>query len=189
MSNEKFYLRHTRGEVLAADFFKGGPWYKLLYTNRRHYDVTYEEGLNVDPLPFYPKGECQPGGLYFTHFDYVAYWFGRLNYIMYIADVTVPTDARVYIEPCGTKLKADKLELSNIRPLREFLNTLDEATLEIMVTTAPTLLQYINKQNEAMCLAAVRYDGHLLWCVHKQTHAIQKAAMGQDPTRAFGWIK
>jgi hypothetical protein len=166
-------LRWTRGEVSAKEhalLFKSRVWYKLLHGDFRHWGVTYKKGLNVDPVPFKPTGECEPGGLYFTHIDYIAYWWRHLQPpCLYIAEVTVPDDARVYIEPCGTKLKADKFELSNILPLNEFFDTLDEIMLEWMVAAAPALLQYVGKQTEEMCLAAVRHDAYLLRYVKKVT--------------------
>jgi hypothetical protein len=177
--DETSFLRATcYGEVPAKDhkwLFKNRLWYKLLNADFRHRGVTYKEGLNVDPVPFNPTGECEPGGLYFTHFDYVPYWWHRLEPLLYIAEVTVPDDARVYIEPCNTKLKADKFVLSNILTLKEFFDTLDERTLEWMVTAAPGLLAYVDKQNEEMCLAAVRHNTYMFRYVKKVTARIQAA--------------
>ena len=31
-----------------------------------HNDMTYKEGLNTDPEPFNPSGDCEPGGIYFA---------------------------------------------------------------------------------------------------------------------------
>jgi hypothetical protein len=187
--DERSYLRHMRGEVPASDhhfLFTSRSWYKLLHADRRHNGVTYEEGLNVDPVPFNPTGSCQPGGLYFTHFDYIVYWWRSLDNCSHIAEVTVPPDARVYIEPCGMKLKADKIELSNIRPLGEFLDTLDEITLECMVKAAPGLLEYIQKQTEAMCLRAVVLNGRALQYVRNPTDAMRTEALQQERrTEAF----
>jgi hypothetical protein len=177
---DKFSLRRTRGEIVAGHHFKSGPWYKLLNANLKHFGVEYKEGLNVDPVPFDPTGECQPGGLYFTHFDFVAYCRQNMNWT-YIANVTLPEDARVYIEPCGRKLKADRIVLSNIRPLSEFLATVHGNTLQLMVEENPWLLEHITKQTEWMCLTAVRSRGYLLQFVQQQTDEIRMAAVKQDP--------
>jgi len=35
--------------------------------------MVYKEGLNTDPLPFNPKGDCEPGGIYFSREDILAF--------------------------------------------------------------------------------------------------------------------
>ena len=41
-----------------------------------HKGLMYKEGLNVDPLPFYPSGDCEQGGIYFSREDIFIF----LNY-------------------------------------------------------------------------------------------------------------
>jgi hypothetical protein len=77
-------------------------------------------------------------------------------------------------------LKADKIELSNIRPLSKFLDTLDEITLECMVKTAPGLLEHVQKQTEAMCMQAVMFNRHLLQYVRNPTDAMRTEAREQE---------
>jgi hypothetical protein len=153
-------------------------FYKFLNDDLRHGLVVYKEGLNVDPLPFNPIGQCQPGGLYYTSLEHVPRWF-KLFWTR-IADVTVPDGARVYAEPCGTKWKADCLVLSNIRPVSEFLSTLDEATLCQMMSVNSVMLSSLVNQTEAVCLAAVRQWGQAVHYVHDQTEAVCLAAVKQD---------
>jgi hypothetical protein len=38
-----------------------------------HNGLIYHEGLNEDPLPFNPSGECDPGGIYFAREDILAF--------------------------------------------------------------------------------------------------------------------
>jgi hypothetical protein len=153
-------------------------FYKLLAADLRHYDFIYHEGLNVDTMPFDPSGNCEPGGLYFTTFEYIPKWYS--HHWPLIADVALPDDARVYTEPCGTKWKADRLVLSNIRPLSEFLATLDETTLNRMITEDCMMLEHVKNQTEALCLAAVQQDGGVLDMVQNQTNAICLAAVQQE---------
>jgi hypothetical protein len=91
-------------------------YYKVLSADFQHYDHTYTLGLNIDKVPFNPKGECQPGGLYFTTFEHIHlyFWFGT-----FVAEVTIPDDAQLYNE--GNKSKADKIIISNIVTIREFI--------------------------------------------------------------------
>jgi hypothetical protein len=44
-------------------------FFKLLSQDLAHYDFQYQEGLNVDTLPFDASGACRPGGLYYTEFN------------------------------------------------------------------------------------------------------------------------
>jgi hypothetical protein len=101
--------------------------YKLLHADLVHNDFTYKEGLNVDHLPFRAYGDCEPGGLYYTDLEHIGCWFYWDTTL--IADVTVPDDARVHPGPRGDKWKADRLVLSNIRPIGPFLAQQPEALL------------------------------------------------------------
>jgi hypothetical protein len=152
-------------------------FYKLLAADMRHHDFTYKEGLNVDHVQFYPFHQCLPGGLYFTDFKHLPAWY-RSSWTL-IADVTLPPEAQVYAEPCGTKWKADRLVLSNIRPLSEFLATLDEATVSHFVLENPHMLNRVDNQTEALCMAAVQKNGWVLRYAKPQTEAMCLAAVQQ----------
>jgi hypothetical protein len=154
-------------------------YYKLLSANMRHYGFQYKEGLNVDTQPFNPSGWCSHGGLYYTSHEHVDAWC-KPDWPL-IADVTVPDDARVYAEPCGTKWKADKLVLSNIRPISEVIATLDEAQVIDLAVAEPRMLQYVTNQTEGVCLAAVHNDPTSLEFVKNQTNAICLAAIRELP--------
>ena len=83
-------------------------YYKILNKEEKHNNFQYKTGLNVDTVPFNPSGKCQPGGLYFSEVKDIPNYF---NYGPYIREVVLPDDAKVYKEPCGTKLKADRIIL------------------------------------------------------------------------------
>jgi hypothetical protein len=151
-------------------------FYKLLAVDLCHCNgFIYQEGLNVDPLPFDPSGTCQPGGLYFTTLEYLPIWHRTIWPL--IADVTLPPDARVYAEPCGTKWKADRLVLSDIRPLSRFLATFD---VTAMVLRNAFMLLHVDNPDEGLCMAVVRQDGYALQTVRNQTEAICLAAVQQE---------
>ena len=38
-----------------------------------HNGLVYREGYNEDPLPFNPSGDCEPGGIYFTSTNILAF--------------------------------------------------------------------------------------------------------------------
>ena len=85
------------------------PFYKITNEAETHNGLKYKTGLNVDPLPFNPHGDCEPGGIYYTDARNI---FHFLNYGPWIREVILPKDAQVYQNP-GTPLKwkADKVKL------------------------------------------------------------------------------
>jgi hypothetical protein len=152
-----------------------GRFYKLLAAHRCHNCFVYNEGLNVDTVPFVPSGDWGPGGLHYTSFAYISHWCESL-----IADVEVPPEAQVYTEPGGMKWKADRLVLSNIRPLRSFLATLDETTLCDMVAQNGLLLEFVSNQTDAMCRIAVQQNAFALAYVNNQSEDLCLLAVCKD---------
>lgn len=67
-------------------------YYKVLNIDECHHGFQYKEGLNVDTLPFYPKGRCEAGGLYFASEDILYF----LDYGPIIREVTLPEGEEVY---------------------------------------------------------------------------------------------
>jgi ankyrin repeat protein len=47
-------------------------YYKIVNPNG-HKGLIYKEGVNVDPLPYNPNGDCESGGIYFSREDILAY--------------------------------------------------------------------------------------------------------------------
>jgi len=87
-------------------------YYKILNEKENHNDLQYKTGLNVDPIPFNPYGDCKPGGIYFASRDIFAF----LDYGPWIRKVTLPEDAQVYKNPnLPEKWKADKVILGKRR--------------------------------------------------------------------------
>jgi len=84
-------------------------FYKILNENENHHEFQFKTGLNVDPIPFNPSGSCEPGGIYFSREDILAF----LNYGPWIREVTPPQDAQIYEDPSSNpkKWKADKVIL------------------------------------------------------------------------------
>lgn len=163
---------------------------KFINKNLEHRGLTYKLGLNVDPVPFNGSGMCMPGGIYFTEFKNWNLWsrFGNNAAI-----VTIPSDARVYREPCGLKLKADKIEIVKMfdrsgdknqavweKNFASFVSddagpTMSDATL----ASYGNLLQHVSPANRTaeLCLAAVTQNGFALRYVIDQTPEICLAAV------------
>jgi len=87
-------------------------FYKITNKSECHNGMKYQTGLNIDILPFNPSGDCEPGGIYFSREDILAF----LNYGPWIREVIIPEDARVYENPdTPKKWKADKVILCERR--------------------------------------------------------------------------
>lgn len=84
-------------------------YYKITNETEIHNGLKYKAGLNVDPLPFNPSGDCLPGGIYYTDAKNICYFLGCGPWIR---EVTLPKDAQVYQNPgIPLKWKADKVKL------------------------------------------------------------------------------
>lgn len=81
-------------------------FYKFTCTNEVHNGFQFKDGLNVDTVKFNPSGNCSAGGMYFTDKEHIKNW-AYLH--TFVRDVTIPDDARVYIE--YAQYKADKFIL------------------------------------------------------------------------------
>ncbi len=84
-------------------------FYKITNENETHHGLKYKTGLNKDPLPFNPHGDCEAGGIYYSDAKNI---FHFLSYGPWIREVILPKDARVYKNPgIPLKWKADKVKL------------------------------------------------------------------------------
>jgi len=87
-------------------------YYKILNDNEKHQGLQYKTGLNVDPIPFNPFGDREPGGIYFAEKDIL----GFIDYGPWIRKVIIPEDAQIYENPNLPKeWKADKVILEERR--------------------------------------------------------------------------
>jgi len=89
-------------------------YYKITNETENHKGLYYKTGLNIDPVPFNPSGDCEDGGIYFAREDILSF----LEYGPYIREVILPADAQVYKNP-GTpeKWKADRVILGERRKI------------------------------------------------------------------------
>ena len=152
-------------------------FYKVLTTDSKHFGFTYQHGLNVDHIPFNPSGICSLGGLYFTEVDKVSYWIDRFKSV-YIAKVTIPSNASVYVEK--DKFKADQfiLDLDNKVLIKDFYMWENEEFCRISVSQADTYnLVFVRNQPDEICKLAVKHDYRALEYVINQTDEICKIAV------------
>ncbi len=161
------------------DKYKDKVFVKLTNKDEIHNDFKFKTGLNKDILPFYPTGECQPGGIYFTDKDKLSMWLYYSTQPMYYSrDVKLPDDAWVYEET--DKFKADKMILGEREIISEMLIWKDEDMCMKTVKNSVLVLRYISKQTGEICLEAVKQDGLALFYVREQTEEICLEAVKQN---------
>ena len=74
-----------------------------------HNGLVYQEGLNVDPIPFNPSGSCKLGGIYFTDAEHIFEFYGYGEDVYEVEPV-----GEVYQDPEGNKWKAPAVKLKYI---------------------------------------------------------------------------
>jgi len=148
---------------------------KILNQRMNHHGFQYKEGLNVDTVPFNPSGDCEPGGLYYSTAEHICKFSA---YGCSIADVIVPEDSQVYQN--GTKFKADKIILSNIRSMEMYIDSLPYEKQLNAVKQTGRLLQFVSIQTSEICLEAVKQNGIALSYVKEQTDEICMVAVKQN---------
>jgi|SaaInlStandDraft_4_1057021.scaffolds.fasta_scaffold04655_3 hypothetical protein len=157
-------------------------FYKILKEDLVHNRYKFIDGLNIDPIPFNPKGSCSAGGFYFTEYDKIAHWLTYTKNLTYIAEITIPDDAQVYIEE--NKFKTDKfiLNLKDMTTIKDHKCWYDADFCKLAVQRCGYDLQYVNiPQTEALCKFAVKQNGFALKYVNiPQTDALCKMAVQQD---------
>ena len=75
-------------------------YYKILSESECHFDLQYQDGLNIDPVPWNPNGSCEPGGIYFASEDILAF----LGSGPWIREVIIPDDVPIY-QDCSLGLR------------------------------------------------------------------------------------
>ena len=193
--NEKYHL-------LCEQFVK------LTNDSENHNGFQFRTGLNVDPVPFNPRGKCQSGGIYFCEFSKFPRWLNYDNRPMYyMRSVRIPDDARVYEEK--NKWKADRIILGERIPISELeiwnnskdcseavkvngyaLKYIKDQTLELCAAAVKKngdVLQYVRDQNEEVCLEAVKQNGYSLFYVKNKTPEICLEAVKRRGC-ALAWI-
>ena len=135
-------------------------FYKVTNKKEKHHELRYETGLNIDPIKFNPNGSCEAGGIYFADEENV---YKFLEFGPNIRKVTIPDDARVYIE--DGKYKADRVILSP-----KISGTELEKFYLMIVKQDGYSLKYVPEEmkTEEMCLEAVKQDGYMIQFVPEE---------------------
>ena len=84
--------------LLTPNELPPGPWWRLTNKDETHRGVKYKTGLNIDPLPFNPRGDCEKGGMYFFHHSQLIYVSRYCYNVKYIREVTFTSNSKIYKE-------------------------------------------------------------------------------------------
>lgn len=174
--------------------------WKSLNPNLNHYNYVWHEGVNIDPLPWNPSGDCEAGGLYFTTWEH-------LHHFISICEFSDDLVARVYLDDdedvwqTHRKYKAHKVTLGKITKIKDLpdkhyyeligwqfvgygLEEYDESRQHEqwlkMVAKDGWVLEYVRHQDRDTCLVAVEQNGLTLRCVKNQDKEICLAAVKED---------
>ena len=160
------------------DQYPNTAFYKILNKNFKHNNFTYKHGLNIDHIPFNPTEWCLKGGLYFTELNKLPIWIYSDS--GYIAKVTIPPEASVYIEP--NSFKADKfvLDMNNKVLIQDFYIWTNEDLCKHAINQNACLLQFVLLQTDEICKLAVNKTPSALRYVKVQTDEICETAIKKD---------
>lgn len=164
--------------------------YFIKFTNDtdKHYGMKYVTGLNVDIVPFNPRGSCSEGGIYFCHiyscFDYI-YAYGD-----FARQVILPDDAKIYVEK--EKVKADKVILGEkfskknlVREMMRNASILDpnrtkKCLMEILKVSVINF-KYVNELTGAhdIMIEIIKKNGHQIKDIDQEirTHEMMVEAV------------
>jgi len=156
------------GKILSGkefnEIYKDTVFVKLTNCCEEHNGFMFRTGLNVDTVEFNPIGECSAGGIYFTEEKYIYMWTdccGNKS-VQWIRVVTIPDDARVYVEK--QKFKADKMILSE----RSYIWCNEKYYINIIKHNY-AYFKFVENPSNEMCKMVLQIDGMYLQYIKKQT--------------------
>jgi len=97
---------------MNSEFDYTKTYYKVTNEYENHNGYQYKDGLNILNEKFIddPEASCVSGGFYFTDYNHLPKFF---EYGIWIREVTIPTDAKVVLDPEGNKWRCDKIIFGN----------------------------------------------------------------------------
>lgn len=162
-------------------------FYKLTKKDENHFGFQYKTGLNVDTVPFNPKGSCLPGGLYFTTLNKLPIWIS--NDTEYVREVEILDDSLIYANWSSdnlksvTKFKADKFILKERRLLKDMPQWENDSYCELAATLQVSILPYCKVLTSAVYWAALRAHPRSFVYISKdaQTYDMCEYAVAKSP--------
>lgn len=119
--NYSKYIGKTMSGVEFNQIFKNRKFVKFTNESEIHNGFKFQDGLNVDTVPFCPRGKCKPGGLYFCDYETDGGHWTYYNHVAcrYYRMVQIPDnkEAQVYFEQ--NKIKASHIILGERKGIWE----------------------------------------------------------------------
>lgn len=174
--------------------------YRFTNLGEVHHKFHYKTGLNKDNMEFNPSGSCKSGGIYFCDETELIKYLESYeeNNFVWIREVEIPDDARVYVDHLKYKtnqiilkkrMHLDDFRIKNITMmdlivnarLLKFIENQTEELCKIMMRTNPFALEFVRNQTEEMCEIAIRIYPFVLKFVKNQTDKLCKIAIIINP--------
>lgn len=120
-------------------------FYKFINNNMTHHNFTYQDGLNVDILPFNISKPCSAGGLYFCDIKEAWRWKGYGNKLY---KVIVPKYLPIYNE--GHKYKAPALYIDGYYDIGsiDYYNLLKNTSLQNNILIIKDINKHENRNDD-----------------------------------------
>jgi hypothetical protein len=142
-------------------------FYKFINKEKCHKGLNYSLGINIDIAEFNPTIGHLGGGIYFATNEDIFY---NTHYGCYFCEITVPDDARCFVE--NDKIKANIINIINMTLIENIIEWSDNDFCLKVVKLCGDMLKYVKNQTEEICLEAVKKYGYALRYVKTQTNEI-----------------
>lgn len=161
---KKIHHMKVYAEITGEEFnriFQGLQFVKLTNYCENHNGFEFKEGLNSDTKQFNPNGNCSSGGMYFIKKENIHKWIWyayHVRMMWWVRSVTIPDDARVYVE--NGKFKTNKFMLGKRKLIKE------KYYIEAIKCTKYNVLPHLEMGilTKNVCMAGVKRNG--LFLIH-----------------------
>jgi len=147
------------GEIIDVSLIQNKKFYKFTNYEELHHGLQYNSGVNVDPIPFNPSGECSEGGMYFFEQSQLLHYpsYVQMRDVWWIREVILLPTSKVYKEQ--NKYKTNTFFLKERKRFDYDLSgyvtkqmCLDAITIKL------SLLKYVPESlmDKEMCIEAIR---------------------------------
>ena len=150
----KKYSKEKDVSISGKEFKEKYPeneFCKVFKGSLKHHNMCYKEGLNINVERFIPFSNVNYGGMFFADKENISEWFSMYPDLEYMAEVTIPDDARVV--EMGGMFKTDRIILNNFQPISNYKEH-DEKFWLKKVLLEPFLLKLVKNQTFDICWAA-----------------------------------
>ena len=189
MSDEKEIDKDSK--LIKGAELKDKELVRICKPDKKHYGYEWHDGENIDILPFQAKGECLPGGLYFTTLEHLFCFNGLSNYLddHWFVRVTVDDNEDVWQEYTG-KWKAHRVMVTSMTRIKD----LPEELLYQLATSYLDCHLQLNfepfnmRQREELWCRVLSVQSNFLQFVQNQTEKICRTAVGANE-EAINWVR